>query len=361
MEEFKNELDKSLEEAEKMSGEQISGVYICMNSSSIEVLQSKWVVAISGSEVSEDDIDRVLDMAKNGVDLPNKEILKVIPDTFSVDIENWIKSPVGMAARKLEVIANIFAMNSNILNNIKNAVADVWIEVYDIYPGLISSPEAVLTKRQKELGVVCIDIGSSTTGLTVYEAWSLKYASIIPIGWDAITSDIALGLRTSIDVAEELKLRYAELDLEKKENFRDIDIDLSKISQSEDSVTSKLYLSQIVTARVEELFSFINKELKFIGRDGMLPEWAVYVGWVGKMKWFLDLSKSQLRLPSILWTPLEKDLFSDMPVNDSSFASVIGTLILANRYLWENKSLRLNFSWLMASVVKFIKNFSIKK
>jgi cell division protein FtsA len=87
-----------------------------------------------------------------------------------------------MAARKMEVIANVFSMNTNILNNIKKAIADVGIEVYDIYPGLIASPESVLTKRQKELGVVCIDIGSSTTGITVYEEGSLKYASVVPIG-----------------------------------------------------------------------------------------------------------------------------------------------------------------------------------
>ncbi len=361
MEEFKNELDKSLEEAEKMAWEQIAGVYICLNSSSMEVIQSKWVVAISGSEVVEEDIDRVLEMAKNGVDLPNKEILKVIPDSFVVDLEHGIKSPIWMAARKMEVTANVFSMNSNILNNIKKAIADVGIEVYDIYPGLISSPESVLTKRQKELGVVCIDIGSSTTGVTVYEEGSLKYASIIPIGWDSITSDIALWLRTSIDVAEQLKNNYWEIGLELKENYRDVEIDLSKISSSEDSLVSKLYLSQIITARIEELLSFINKELKFIGRDGMLPEGAVYVWWVVKMRWFLDLSKSTLRLPSIMWTPLEKDLFSDMPVNDSVFASVVWTMILANRYVWESKSLNFSIWWFFSSILRFLKNLQIKK
>lgn len=361
MEEFKNELDRSLEEAEKMAWEQISGVYICLNSSSMEVIQSKGVVAISGSEVTDDDIDRVLEMAKNGVELPNKEILKVIPDNFVVDLEHGIKSPVWMSARKMEVTANVFSMNSNILNNIKKAIADVGIEVYDIYPGLISSPESVLTKRQKELGVVCIDIGSSTTGITVYEEWSLKYASIVPIGWDSITSDIALWLRTSIDVAEHLKKNHWEIWLELKENFRDIEIDLSKISSAEDSVVSKLYLSQIITARVEELFSFVNKELKFIGRDGMLPEWAVYVGWVVKMKWFLDMSKANLRLPSIMGTPLEKDLFSDMPVNDSVFASVVWTMILANKYVGETKSLNFSIWWFFSSILRFLKNLQIKK
>jgi cell division protein FtsA len=97
-------------------------------------------------------------MARNGVDLPNREILKVVPEYFIVDLEEGVKNPIGMSARKLEVIANIFSMNKNILGNMKKAVADVGIEIYDVYPNLLVAPEGVLTKRQKELGVVCIDV-----------------------------------------------------------------------------------------------------------------------------------------------------------------------------------------------------------
>lgn len=153
-------------------------------------------------------------MARNGVDLPNKEILKVIPEYFVVDLEEGVKNPLGMSARKLEVVANIFSMNKNILGNIRKAVSDVGIEIYDVFPNLLSSPEGVLSKRQKELGVVCIDIGASTTGVTVYEEGVLNFASIIPVGSDSVTSDIALGARTSIDVAEKLKLDYSEIGIE---------------------------------------------------------------------------------------------------------------------------------------------------
>jgi cell division protein FtsA len=121
-------------------------------------------------------------MAKNGIDMPNREILKIIPEHFVVDLENGVKNPVGMSARKLEVVANIFSMNMNILNNIRKAIADVGIEIYDIYPNLLSSAESVLTKRKKELGSVCVDIGASTTGVTVYEDGVLKFSSVIPIG-----------------------------------------------------------------------------------------------------------------------------------------------------------------------------------
>ncbi|USN59279.1 MAG: hypothetical protein H6767_04330 [Candidatus Peribacteria bacterium] len=141
MEEFKDNLDKSLAEAEKMSGEQVSGVYLSFNSSSFEVITNKGIVAVSGEEITQDDIDRVLDMARSGVDLPNREVLKIIPEYFVVDFEDGVKNPIGMSARKLEVVANIFSMNTNILNNIRKAVGDVGIEIYDIYPNLLSAPE----------------------------------------------------------------------------------------------------------------------------------------------------------------------------------------------------------------------------
>jgi len=114
MEEFKSNLDMSLEEAEKMSGEPVTWVNLSFNSSSFDVVMSKGIIAVSWDEISQDDIDRVLDMARNGIDLPNREILKVVPDYFMVDLEEWVKNPIGMSARKLEVVANIFSMNKNI-------------------------------------------------------------------------------------------------------------------------------------------------------------------------------------------------------------------------------------------------------
>lgn len=351
MEEFKNNLDKSLEEAEKMAGEQISGAFLSFNSSSFEVITSKWVIAVSGSEISQEDIDRVLDMAKNGVDMPNKEILKVIPEYFVVDLEDGVKNPLGMSARKLEVIANIFSMNTNVLNNIRKAVADVGIEIYDIYPNLLSSPEGVLTKRQKELGVVCIDIGASTTGITIYEEGVMKFASLIGIGGDNVTSDIALGVRTSIDIAERLKLDYAELNLEKW----DEQIDLSKLHIGEDGMLSRLYLSQIATARYEEIFYFVREELRKVGKDGMLPEGAIIVGWGAKARGILEVAKESLRLPCFIGTPVEKDNLGDTTISDPVFAGVIGSMILANRYASTSVPFSLNIGGMFGSIVKVIK------
>ena len=332
MEEFKSNLDKSLEEAEKMAWEQVSGAFLSFNSSSLEVVNNRWIIAVSWDEITLNDVDRVLDMSKNGVELPNREILKVIPDWFTVDLEDWIKSPVWMKARKLEVKSNIFSINTNIVNNIRKSIEDIWIDVYDIFPNLISAPEWILSKRQKELWVVCIDIGSSTTWITVYEEWALKHSCIIPIWWDSVTNDIALWVRTSIDVAEKLKIEFGQLGLEQIENYKDFEIDLSKLSKTEDSKVSSLYLSKIIQARYEEILHYVKLELKSIWRDWMLPEWAVLVwGWV-KMKWFVELSKEYLRLPAIIWIPFGNDSVAWTSISDPSFSGVLWTMILANKY-----------------------------
>ena len=354
MEEFKSNLDNSLEEAEKMSGEQITGANISFNSSSFEVITSKGIIAISWDEISQDDIDRVLEMAKNGIDLPNREILKVVPEYFVVDLEEWVKNPLGMSARKLEVIAHIFSMNTNIIGNIRKSVGDVGIEIYDIYPNLLAAPEGVLTKRQKELGVVCIDIGASTTGISVYEEWSLRFSTVIPMGWDSVTNDIALWARTSIDVAEKLKLMHSEIGLDPL-TAKEIEIELKDIAQSEEGSVSNVYLSQIVTARYEEIFFFVSQELKKVGKDGMLPEWAILVGGAVKWQWVVELAKTILRLPVFIGTPVEKEALSETSMSDPVFAWVIGGLILWNKYSHGWGGLNLNLSGFWKSLLKVFK------
>ena len=354
MEEFKSNLDAALEEAEKMAGEPTTGVYLSFNSSSFEITQSKGIIAVSGDEVSQDDVDRVLDIAKNGVELPNREILKVVPEYFVVDLEDGVKNPIGMSARKLEVVANIFTMNKNVLGNIRKAVADVGIEIYDVYPNLITAPEGVLSKRQKELGVVCIDIGASTTGVTVYEEGVLKYSAIIPVGGDSVTNDIALGVRTSIDIAEKLKLNYAEIGLDELE-IKEREIFLSEILHGEEGSVSQIYLSQIVTARYEEILYFVNQELKNIGRDGMLPEGAVLVGGGSKQQGLVELAKRHLRLPVFVGVPVEKQALSETSISDPVFAGVVGGLIFGNRFSQMKSGLKFNIFGIFESITKVFK------
>lgn len=181
MDAFKKDIDDSLSEAERMTGEQVSAIYLSLSGTNIEVVTNNGIISVPHGEVSTEDVNRVLDMSQNGVDLMNKVVLKVIPQAFTLDMESGVKNPVGMSAKKLEVRSHIFCISSNILSNIKKGIYDVGVDILDIYPNVLSAPEAVLSKRQKELGVVCIDIGASTTDVAVFEEGSLIFAAVIPI------------------------------------------------------------------------------------------------------------------------------------------------------------------------------------
>jgi len=355
MDEFKSNLDKSLEEAEKMSWEHSAWAFISFNSSSFDVIQNKWIIAVSWESISSDDVERVLDMAKSPVSLPNREVLKVVPDYFTLDLEEWVKSPIWMTARKLEVLANIFSVNWSMLNNIKKSISDIWIDVYDIFPNLLSSCESILNKRQKELWVVCVDIWSSTTWVTVYEEWTLKFSWIIPIWWDSITNDIALWLRISIDTAEKLKLEHWELGLSKIDNYKDLEINLHKICETEDWEVSKVYLSKIIDARAEEILYFVKDMLKRIWKHWMLPEWAIFVWSWPKLNWLIDLSKDILRLPCSIWTPACDDLIGQTSLWDPSFAWVVWTMIISNKYRKFKNVIWFSIFSIFGSIIKVFK------
>ncbi|EKE26137.1 MAG: hypothetical protein ACD_4C00415G0002 [uncultured bacterium (gcode 4)] len=344
MDEFKANIDAALSEAERMTWEQVSHIYLSLSWTSIDVSTNKWIVAIMDHEISEDDINRSLDMAQNWVDLQNRVVLKVIPEHFSCDFESGIKNPIWMTAKKLEVIAHIFSVWANVLNNIKKWIFDVWVDIIDVYPNLITAPEAVLTKRQKELWVVCIDIWASTTGITVYEEWMLIFSSIIPIWWENVTADIALWARVSIDLAEKLKLEYSDLNLCKLDKIKDEEIELEKLSKNETWTLSMKYLSEIARARYSEILYYTNNELKKIWKDWMLPEWAILTGGGAKVKWLLELSKEVLRLPATIWVPEDSDFISWTSISDPVFSSVIWTLILSQKYSTQKWWIKLNLS-----------------
>ena len=345
MDEFKKNIDDSLSEAERMTGEQVSAIYLSLSGTNIEVVTNNGIISVPHGEVSNEDVNRVLDMSQNGVDLMNKVVLKVIPESFTLDQESGVKNPVGMSAKKLEVRSHIFCISSNILSNIKKGIYDVGVDILDIYPNVLSAPEAVLSKRQKELGVVCIDIGASTTDVAVFEEGALIFAAVIPIGGEHVTSDIALGARVSIDTAEKLKIEYGSAGFCKDEKAKDDEIDLAKISKNEKTSISRKYLSEIIRARYSEIFYYVNNELKKIGKDGMLPEGAVISGGGAKARDVNELAKEVLRLPSMIGTPEDSDFISGTSIGDPIFAGIIGTLLLSQRYGVSRSGFKFNLSF----------------
>jgi cell division protein FtsA len=345
MDEFRRNVDTSLSEAEKMIGEHVDSIYLSLSGVTIESVVNSAIVAIPHAEVTEDDVNRALDMSQNGVDLQNRTVLKVVPESFSLDGTVGVKNPIGMGAKKLEVRAHIISIAENVLTNVKKGILDVGVDITDIFANVLSAPEAVLSRRQKELGVVCIDIGASTTDIAVFEEGALIFSSVIPLGGEHVTSDIALGLRISIDLAEKLKLEHADVTFCKDEKAKDEEIDLSKYSKTETATISKKYLSEIARARYSEILYYVNTELKRIGKDGMLPEGAVITGGAAKMRGLIDLSKEVLRLPSVVGIPEDSDHISGTSIGDPQYSGIVGTLLLSQKFSPSKNRFKLHVSF----------------
>jgi cell division protein FtsA len=358
MEEFKSNLDMALGEAEKMTGEQISYVCLGLSGIHIDITRKTGIVAVGGIEVSEDDVNRALDISQNGVDLMNRSILKVIPESFGLDLESGIKNPVGMSGKKLEVRSHIISIWANILSNIRKGVSDVGVEIMDIYPNVLAVGEAVLSRRQKELWVVALDMGSSSTNIAVYEEGALIYAGVIPLGGEHVTSDLALGLRISIDTAERLKLEYGDLNFgEWMKPDYDEEVDLARLSSIDTQVISRKFMNDIIRARYEEIFHHVNMELKKVGRDGMLPEWAILTGGGSKMRGLVELARNYLRLPASIGIPENVDGVSGTSMSDPIYSAVIGNLLLIQKYGTAKRPFKVHFTFggILGSLKNLIK------
>lgn len=193
--------------------------------------------------------------------------------------------------------------------------------------------------------MVVLDIGASTTNIAVYEEGVLIYGGIIPIGGELVTSDIALGMRISIDTAERLKLEYADLNFAANENDDyDEQIDLSEFSNIDNMMVSRRFLNDIIRARYEEIFHHVIMELKKVGRDGMLPEGAILTGGGAKTRELADLARNYLKLPASIGVPDAVDSIHGTSMSDPIYTSVIGTLLLIQKYGPATESFRSPFN-----------------
>jgi cell division protein FtsA len=316
-------ISAALERAERMTGQPIERAIVGMNGTHILAQESHGVVAVSraDNEIHEDDVERVIEAAQAVATPPNFEILHIIPRTFTVDEQRGIKDPVGMTGFRLEVDAQIIQGLSSQIKNLTKCVFRTSIDIDDLVLGVLAASEAVLTKRQKDLGVALVDIGSSTTSMMVFEEGDVLHTKVLPIGAGHITNDIAIGLRTSIDIAERLKVEYGTAlpgEVGKKE-----DVALDEVGGSSDEAVSRRQIAEIIEARLEEILTMVDKELQSIDRSGMLPAGVVLVGGGAKLPGLVEVAKRQFRLPASVGYPLDIVTAIDK-LNDPAFATAIG-------------------------------------
>lgn len=336
VEELIHNIISSLEDAERMAGVPINHVYVGISGSHIESFDSRGVIAISGAEITVDDVARVLEAAQ-AVSIPaNRRILHIEPKAYSVDEQHGIKNPVGMTGIRLEVEAHIVTGHVQHIKNLEKCVDQAGVDIDEIIPATIAASEAVLTKRQKELGSVVVDIGAGCTSIAVFEEGTILRSVTLPVGGESVTNDIAIGLRTSIDTAEKIKIEFGSV-LPEEITEREM-IDLSSVSKVDTQTVSKRYMAEIMQARYFEIFSLVKDELTRIGRSGMLPAGALLTGAAVKAPGVLDLARDVLGLPVQMGFPVDISGVIEK-VDDPAYATALGTLVWGMREGGQMKSM----------------------
>lgn len=320
-----------LEKAERLAGVPISDIWVSINGPYIKCERSRGVVAVgkSDGEITEDDINRAIEAARALSVPPNYEILHVLPVKFSVDNQEDIKDPLGMTGVRLEVETLIIQGLSSQVKNLTKAIYRTGVNIEDLVLSPLVAAEAVISPKQKDLGAALVNIGAATTSLAVFEEGVLLYAAVLPVGSEHITSDVAIGLRCPINLAERIKVEYGSArsdQFNKKDEVNISDLLEEEGVSGEVSVISRKYVSEIIEARVEEIFEKVDAELKKIDRSGMLPAGVFLIGGGAKLNGMVEAAKDKLRLPACLGANKFLDSVIDK-VNDPNFLTALGLII----------------------------------
>ena len=290
-------IKQAVAEAEQMAGVEVSGVYAGVAGGHVRGLNSRGVVAVSGRdrEVSEHDVERVVEAAR-AINLPqDREVIHVLPQTFVVDDQDGVREPIGMSGVRLEVECHIVTGAITSVQNVVRSVNRAGLTVHDIVLEPIASAEAVLSADEKELGVLLIEIGGGTTNVALFRDGAIWHTAILPLGGDHITNDIALGLRTPASDAEDLKKRFG-CALTSRVPAQET-VDVPSVGGRKARELSRQVLSEIIQPRVEEIFRLVARDLVKAGLEDAATAGLVITGGTSLLDGVPEVAEAVLSLP----------------------------------------------------------------
>lgn len=312
-----------LQQAELMAGIDIETAVVGIAGGHIRSFNSRGVVAVSGKDrtVTQEDIDRVMEAAR-AVNIPNdREILHVLPQEYVLDDQGSISSPMGMTGSRLEANVHIITAASTSVQNLVTCVNRAGVEVQDTVLEQLASSESVLTDDERELGVALIDIGGGTTDLAIFERGSKWHTSVLPVGGDHFSNDLAVGLRTPVPEAEKLKIRYGcALSSHVRE---DETIEVPTVGGRKPRLLSRQVMAEILQPRAEEIFNLILKEITTAGFERVLNAGIVLTGGGSLLPGMVEVAEQVFDLPVRHGLPAGADGLVE-PASGPEFATVIG-------------------------------------
>jgi cell division protein FtsA len=321
-------IQRALEEAELMADCQIRNVWIGIAGSHIRSFNSRGMVAIKDKEVTAADVARVIETAR-AVNIPtDQQLLHTIPQEFIVDNQEDVREPIGMSGVRLEVKVHIVTGAVSAVQNVIKCVRRCGLEVTDWILQGRASADAVLTEDEKELGVVLVDIGGGTTDVAIFTEGAIRHTTVLPIGGDQITNDIAMALRTPTAEAEEIKVRYGvakQVLADPSETF-----DVPGLGDRGPRALSRQALAAVIEPRVEELFSLVHQVVRESGFEEVLSSGIVITGGSALMPGMCELAEDIFLKPARVGEPDYSGQLTDV-VRSPRYATVLGLLMEAKR------------------------------
>ena len=321
-------IQRALEEAELMADCQIRNVWIGIAGSHIRSFNSRGMVAIKDKEVTATDVARVIETAR-AVNIPtDQQLLHTIPQEFIVDNQEDVREPIGMSGVRLEVKVHIVTGAVSAVQNVIKCVRRCGLEVTDWILQGRASADAVLTADEKELGVVLVDIGGGTTDVAIFTEGAIRHTTVLPIGGDQITNDIAMALRTPTAEAEEIKVLYGvakQVLADPGETF-----DVPGLGDRGPRALSRQALAAVIEPRVEELFSLVHQVVRESGFEEVLSSGIVITGGSALMPGMCELAEDIFLKPARVGEPDYHGQLTDV-VRSPRYATVLGLLMEAKR------------------------------
>lgn len=327
-------ISRAVEDAELMAGCEVHSVYTGISGSHVKSFNSHGIVAVKDHEVMQADLDSVIDAAKAVAIPADQRILHIIPQEFIIDEQAGIREPLGMSGVRLEAKVHMVTGAVSAAQNIIKCIERCGLTVQDIILQPLASSQSVLSEDEKELGVCMVDIGGGTADIAVFTNGMIRHSTVLPVGGDHVTNDIAVALRTPMQAAETIKREKSCV----KQGLDDPEalVDIPGVGDRPGRQVAKRVLADVVSARYEELFELVRKELTRAGFQDLIRSGVVLTGGGSCVKGGVSLAESVFKMPVRLGVPKNVIGFSDV-VENPTFATGLGLLQYAQLQQEENR------------------------
>ncbi len=323
-----NAIRKAIQEAELMAGCEIKSVFAGIAGGHIKGINSQGVIAIKNREVTTEDVRRVIDAAKALAIPMDREVIHILPQEFIIDDQDGIKEPLGMSGVRLEARVHIVTGAVASAQNIIKSCNKAGVDVGDIVLEQLASSEAVLTPDEKDLGVALVDIGGGTTDIAIFVDGAIKHTSVLSLGGNHLTNDIAVGLRTPTAEAEKIK-QISGCCLASMVG-KDETIEVPSVGGREPRILSRQLLAEILEPRVEEIFTLVNREIVKSGFEDLIASGVVLTGGSAILPGMPELAEQIFDLPVRRGQPTGIGGLTDV-VNSPIYATGVGLVKYGSR------------------------------